>query len=63
MWISSREGWISTLVFKGTLRSEFNVIKIKVNNIARQGEGGAKGGHEGLTYGEGTQTMKGPIEE
>ena len=32
------------LIFKGRLRSEVNVRKIKVNNIARQGEGGAEGG-------------------
>ena len=32
------------LIFKGRLRSEFNVRKIKVNNIARQGEGGVEGG-------------------
>ena len=32
------------LIFKGRLRSEFNVRKIKVNNIARQGEGRAEGG-------------------
>ena len=43
------------LIFKGRLRSEVNVRKIKVNNIARQGEGGAKGGEYrgqgGLNYG------------
>ena len=54
------------LIFKGRLRSEVNVRKIKVNNIARKGEGGAEGayiGQGGLIYGEGTQTMKGPIAE
>ena len=51
------------LIFKGRPRSEVNVRKIKVNNIERKGEGGEKGGQGGLTYGEGTQTIKGPIEE
>ena len=32
------------LIFKGRSRTEVNVRKIKVNNIARQGEGGEKGG-------------------
>ena len=50
------------LIFKGRSRSEANVRKIKVNTIARKSERGAEGGNEGLTYGEGTQTMKGPIE-
>ena len=51
------------LIFKGILRTEVNVRKIKVNNIARKGEGGVEGGKGGLTYGEGTQIMKGPLEE
>ena len=50
-------------IFEVGLRSEVNVRNIKVNIIESQGEGGAYKGEGGLTYGEGTQIMKGPLEE